>query len=150
VYRYLWCAFRHSWILSQGAWTSPSALVYCRWHAVCIALSLWRDILTLSFKCWFSIRLGCTQQKTGQVHVEGLVEKMETVPNRSLKENVWSCSFQQWHPRRLGCDRLSIQIMYSSGRQHFLQNRPSTWTLFENLPLPMISALSEYICLFWK
>jgi len=113
-------------------------------------LSLWRDIITLSFKCWFSIRLGCTQQKTGQVHVEGLVEKMEAVANRSPKENVWSYSFQQEHPRLLGYDCLSIQFMYTSGRQHFLQNRPSASTLLENLPLPMNSALSENIRLFWK
>jgi len=35
------------------------------------------------------------------------VEKMLAAPNRLQKVNGWSCSFQVWHPRRLGCDCLS-------------------------------------------
>jgi len=35
------------------------------------------------------------------------VEKMVAAPNRLQKVNGWSCSFQLWHPRQLGCDCLS-------------------------------------------
>jgi len=46
--------------------------------------------------------------KTDQVHGEDPCQKkMLAVPNHSQKANDWSCSLQQWYPRRHGCYCLS-------------------------------------------
>jgi len=56
--------------------------------------------------------------QSNQVDVENPDQKILTVVNPPLNANGWTCSFKQWHLRRLGCDCLSnsyIQTMKRSG-----------------------------------
>jgi len=62
--------FGHLWIPPQGTWTSPPAVYYCFLRVACSVLLFCRNIIPRFFHCWFSFRLGRTQLKTDQVHVE--------------------------------------------------------------------------------
>jgi len=63
---------------------------------------------------WFS---GRKLLRTKQVHVEELVQKMETVTNRWQHANSWFYSFQKWHPRWLDCGCLMFtQVIQTVSR----------------------------------
>jgi len=91
--------------------TTPTYLNFSRCWAFPLTCSIHcfifmekHTVISRSFYCWFSFRLGSTQQKTYQVNVNDLVQRMQSAPNRLRKTNCCSCSSQQWNPRRHGCD----------------------------------------------
>ena len=93
--------FYHSSIPLQGTWTSLPAAVYCsslttytalRWHnpsvfLMQIFIPSWSHAAeNRSSACW-----------------RPCWEGANSIPHYPRKTNSWSCIFQQWHPRRLGC-----------------------------------------------
>ena len=100
VYQSACYTFRHSWISPQGTWISPPAAVYC------CPFPTFTGLEEVSGETW---SLGRTLQKTGQVRVEGPVQRMLAVPDRPQK-----------HPTDTSTRRLlSIQqdICYHSNKR---------------------------------
>ena len=120
MYESLCSAFSHSWIPLQGTWTFPLAAVYCRSLAAYTDLGFWRDTLPRLFQCWYLFRLGRTQLKTDQVHVED-----PAAPNLPPKANDWSWSSQKWYTCRLGCDCLSnlFRLWWGVVTSHQVRNK---------------------------
>ena len=78
----------------------PTA-VYCRLLAVRTALGFWRDFIPDFYshcvaRNWKPIK--CMLKRLFRRC------KQHKVVRKKLTCNGWSCNFQQWHPRWLGCD----------------------------------------------
>ena len=87
-------------------WTSPPAAVYCRLFAAYTALGFLRDTIPRSFQCWFNFipaQSHAAEDRLSTCWRSCSKHAAIAAPDHPQKANNWSCSFQKWHPHRLGC-----------------------------------------------